>query len=150
MPSAITLIIPVQGVTRGKLIDTFSEARSDGRVHDAIDIPAAEGTPVLAAADGEIAKFHDSVQGGTTIYQITADRKYFFYYAHLQRRADGLAEKQFVKRGATIGYVGNTGNAGLENYHLHFSISAVIDEKRFWEGMSINPYDVLTGRAELR
>ena len=150
MPAAINLIIPVQGVTRDKLIDTFSEARSEGRVHDAIDIPAPLDTPVLAAADGEILKFHDSIQGGTTIYQISADRKYFFYYAHLERRADGLAEKQFVKRGTTIGYVGNTGNAGPGNYHLHFAISAVIDEKRFWEGISLNPYNVLTGRAELR
>jgi murein DD-endopeptidase MepM/ murein hydrolase activator NlpD len=144
------LIIPVHGVSREQLFDTFTQSRSEGRMHDAIDIPAPVGTPVIAAADGEIVKFHDSVPGGITIYQISADRKYFFYYGHLQRRADGLAEKQFVTRGTTIGYVGDTGNAGAGNYHLHFAISAVIDEKRFWEGLSINPYEVLTGRAELR
>ena len=149
-PSSEQLIIPVPGVSREQLIDTFTQSRSEGRMHDAIDIPAPQGTPVIAAADGEIVKFHDSVAGGITIYQISADRKYFFYYAHLARRADGLAEKQFVTRGTTIAYVGDTGNAGAGNYHLHFAISAVIDEKRFWEGVSINPYEVLTGRAELR
>ena len=149
-PSSEQLIIPVPGVSREQLIDTFTQSRSEGRMHDAIDIPAPQGTPVIAAADGEIIKFHDSVAGGITIYQISANRKYFFYYAHLERRADGLAEKQFVTRGTTIGYVGDTGNAGAGNYHLHFAISAVIDEKRFWDGMSINPYEVLTGRAELR
>ena len=149
-PSSEQLIIPVPGVSREQLIDTFTQSRSEGRMHDAIDIPAPQGTPVIAAADGEIVKFHDSVAGGITIYQMSANRKYFFYYAHLERRADRLAEKQFVTRGTTIGYVGDTGNAGAGNYHLHFAISAVIDEKRFWDGMSINPYEVLTGRAELR
>jgi murein DD-endopeptidase MepM/ murein hydrolase activator NlpD len=132
------------------LFDTFSQARSEGRTHDAIDIPAAVGTPVLAASDGEIVKFYDSDKGGITIYQLSADRKYFFYYAHLLRRAEGLAEKQFVPRGTTIGYVGDTGNAGSGNYHLHFAITAAVDEKRFWEGISINPYEILTGRAELQ
>jgi peptidoglycan LD-endopeptidase LytH len=144
------LIVPVQGVTPDKLTDSFNDARTEGRVHDSIDIPAPVGTPVLAAADGEIVKFHDSAAGGITIYQISTDKKYFFYYAHLQSRAADLTEKQFIKQGTTIGYVGDTGNAGLGNYHLHFSISAVIDPNRWWEGISINPYTVLREGAELR
>ena len=144
------LIMPVQGVRPDQLIDTFTQSRSEGRVHNAIDIPAPAGTPVLAVADGEIVKFHDSVQGGTTIYEISQDKKYFFYYAHLQRRADGIAEKQFVKAGTVIGYVGDTGNAGAGNTHLHFSISAVTDPNRFWDGISINPYQVLRGEAKLQ
>ena len=144
------LIVPVQGVTAERLTDSFSDARSEGRVHDAIDIMAAAGTPVLAAADGEIVKFHDSVAGGITIYQISTDKKYFFYYAHLQSRAPGITEKQFVKQGTVIGYVGDTGNAGAGNYHLHFGISAVTDPKRFWDGIAINPYTVLREGAELR
>lgn len=144
------LLVPVQGVMPDKLTDTFNDARSDGRTHEAIDIPAPAGTPVLAAADGTIVKFFDSELGGTTIYQISADGKYFFYYAHLQSRAAGIAEKQFVPRGTTIGYVGDTGNAGLGNYHLHFSITAVVDPNRFWEGISINPYPILKGETDLR
>ncbi len=148
-PPTASVIIPVLGVTPDKLTDTYSQARSEGRTHEAIDITAPAGTPVLAAADGEIVKFFDSKAGGITIYQISTDRKYFFYYAHLQGRAPGITEKQFVPRGTTIGYVGDTGNSGVGNYHLHFAISRVVDPKRFWEGDNINPYPVLRGEAEL-
>ena len=86
-PSKGDLIIPVVGVKPEQLSDTFSDARSEGRIHDAIDIAAPAGTPVIAAADGEIIKFFDSHLGGTTIYQLTADRKFVLYYAHLQSRA---------------------------------------------------------------
>jgi murein DD-endopeptidase MepM/ murein hydrolase activator NlpD len=144
------LLIPVEGVTRDKLIDTFLQARSEGRMHDAIDIPAPLGTPVIAAADGEIVKFHDSAKGGITIYQLSSDRKYFFYYAHLQRRDERIYEGQFVRTGTVIGYVGDTGNAGTGNTHLHFQITVVTDPKRFWEGTSIDPYKILRGEAELR
>lgn len=144
------LIIPVQGIMRDQLIDTFADARSEGRSHDAIDIPAPLGTPVLAVADGEIVKFHDSEKGGITIYQISATKKYFFYYAHLQSRDERIAEKQFVKKGTVLGYVGDTGNAGPGNYHLHFAITVVVDPKRFWEGVSIDPYHILRGEAVLQ
>lgn len=148
--TVINLIIPVQSVTRDKLIDTFSEARSEGRVHDAIDIAAPLGTPVLAAADGEIAKFHDSEKGGVTIYQLSENRKYFFYYAHLQRRDERVSEKEFVRAGTVIGYVGDSGNAGEGNFHLHFAITAATDPDRFWEGVSIDPYKLLRGEAVLQ
>lgn len=139
----LKLIIPVAGVRPDQLIDTFTDARSEGRVHDAIDIPAAAGTPVLAAADGVITKLFQSERGGTTIYQLSTDKKLIFYYAHLQRYADGLAEGSYVRQGDVIAYVGDTGNAGPGNYHLHFSISIVNDPKRYWEGANINPYPLL-------
>lgn len=149
-PAPGRLLIPVQGVRAEQLTDTFSQARSEGRVHEAIDIMAPLMTPVVAVADGEIVKFHDSKLGGITIYQISTDKRYFFYYAHLQSRAPGIAEKQFVSKGTTIGYVGDTGNAGAGNYHLHFSINAVVDPTRFWDGISINPYPILKGETELQ
>jgi murein DD-endopeptidase MepM/ murein hydrolase activator NlpD len=142
------LLIPVKGVKRNQLIDTFTQSRSDGRIHDAIDIMAPAGTPVIAAADGEILKFHDSVAGGTTIYELSADRKFIFYYAHLQSRQPGLNEHDQVKRGTVIGYVGDTGNAGAGNYHLHFAIAEAADPKRWWSGPYINPYPLLLNAVE--
>jgi murein DD-endopeptidase MepM/ murein hydrolase activator NlpD len=139
----LKLIVPVAGVQPNQLLDTFADSRSEGRVHDAIDIPAAQGTPVIAAADGQILKLFQSERGGTTIYQLSADKKLIFYYAHLQSYADGLSEAQFVRQGEVIGYVGDTGNAGPGNYHLHFSIAVVSDPKRYWEGTNINPYPLL-------
>ena len=129
------LLIPVAGVRPEQLRDTFTESRSEGRVHDAIDIPAPRGTPVLAVADGRITKLFQSERGGTTIY----------HYAHLERYADGLAEGHLARRGEVIAYVGDTGNAGAGNYHLHFSILIVSDPKRYWDGTNINPYPLLHG-----
>ncbi|HEY0385219.1 MAG TPA: M23 family metallopeptidase [Pyrinomonadaceae bacterium] len=137
------LLIPVAGVRREQLRDTFSEARSEGRVHDAIDIPAARGTPVVAAADGRIVKFFKSDKGGITIYQLSTDERLVYYYAHLERYAEGLAEGSFAHRGDVIAYVGDTGNAGPGNYHLHFSVAVITDPKRYWAGTNINPYPLL-------
>jgi len=141
------LIIPVAGVRPEQLLDTFSDARSEGRSHDAIDIPAAAETPVLAAADGKILKLFQSERGGTTIYQLSSNQELVFYYAHLSRYADGLVEGDAVRRGQVIAYVGDTGNAGAGNYHLHFSIAAVSDPKHYSEGTNINPYPLLQNRA---
>jgi peptidoglycan LD-endopeptidase LytH len=142
----LKLIIPVAGVKESQLLDTFDDARSEGRVHDAIDIPAAQGTPVLAAADGKIIKLFLSDKGGTTIYQLSTNEKLVFYYAHLQGYAPGIAEGKLVRQGELIAYVGDTGNAGAGNYHLHFSIAVLADPKRYWEGTNINPYPLLRGR----
>ncbi|HEU4835379.1 MAG TPA: M23 family metallopeptidase [Pyrinomonadaceae bacterium] len=143
----VNLIIPVAGVRPDQLIDTFDEARSEGRVHDAIDIMAAAETPVLAASDGKILKLFNSDRGGTTIYQLNTNGDLVFYYAHLSRYAVGLVEGNTVKQGEVIAYVGDTGNAGPGNYHLHFSIAAVSDPKRYWEGTNINPYPLLHDRT---
>lgn len=135
----LKLIIPVVGVRPDQLQDTFTDARSEGRAHDAIDILAPAGTPVVAASDGEIIRLFQSERGGTTIYQFSPDKKLVFYYAHLQRYADGLFPGKSVRQGEVIGYVGDTGNAGPGNYHLHFSIAVLADPKRYWEGSNINP-----------
>jgi murein DD-endopeptidase MepM/ murein hydrolase activator NlpD len=139
----LNLIIPVAGIRSDQLTDTFTASRDEGRTHDAIDIMAPADTPVLAAADGTITKLWQSERGGTTIYQLTADQKMIFYYAHLARYADGLTEGKQVRQGEVIAYVGDTGNAGPGNYHLHFSIAIVSDPKRYWEGTNINPYPLL-------
>lgn len=144
--SPANLSIPVQGKSAAELTDTFIDARSEGRSHDAIDIMAAAGTPVLAVADGHVEKLFDSARGGLTIYQFEPTGRYAYYYAHLQRYADGIAEKQSIKRGQVIGYVGSTGNADPAAPHLHFAIFVLGPERRWWEGTAINPYPVLTQR----
>ncbi|HWW76277.1 MAG TPA: M23 family metallopeptidase [Pyrinomonadaceae bacterium] len=140
------LLIPVAGVRAEQLQDTFDAARSEGRVHDAIDIIAPRNTPVLAAADGRVVRLFQSAKGGTTLYQLaSADEHVVLYYAHLERYADGLAEGHFARRGETIAYVGDSGNATPGNTHLHFQIYRVADPGHFWTGDNINPYPLLRG-----
>ncbi len=148
--SPTSLMIPVVGIKREQLQDTFSASRSQGRVHNAIDIMASLGTPVVAVADGEIAKFFDSERGGITIYQYSSDKKFVYYYGHLQKRAENILEKDYVRRGTVIGYVGDTGNSGAGNYHLHFSIAILDDPKRIFNGTEINPYPLLKDALESR
>jgi murein DD-endopeptidase MepM/ murein hydrolase activator NlpD len=137
------LLIPVAGIRPEQLQDTFTAARAEGRTHDAIDIPAPKDTPVLAAANGTVIKLFLSKPGGITIYQLDPDNRTVYYYAHLDHYADGLEVGKVLHRGDTIAYVGDTGNAGPGNYHLHFSVSIVSDPKRYWEGTNINPYPLL-------
>jgi murein DD-endopeptidase MepM/ murein hydrolase activator NlpD len=137
------LIIPVAGVKPESLRDTYADARSDGRVHNAIDIMAPHGSPVLAANDGTIQRLFYSERGGNTLYQLSADGKWVFYYAHLDSYAPSASAGKSVKKGEVIAYVGDTGNAGSGNYHLHFSIWAITNPKRIWEGENIDPYPLL-------
>ena len=140
------LLLPVQGIRPEQLQNTFEDSRSGGRVHNAIDIIAPRNTPVVAVEDGRIAKLFTSKQGGLTIYQFDPSEVYAYYYAHLDRYADGLKEGAMLRRGQVIGYVGVTGNAGPDNPHLHFAIYRLTPEKRWWEGEPINPFSVLGGR----
>ena len=138
------LLVPVQGVTPSQLRDTFTESRSGGRVHRAIDILAPRGTPVIAAVDGAIRKLFTSQGGGLTIYQFDRDELRVYYYAHLDRYAGGLAEGDFVRQGQVIGYVGTSGNAPIGTPHLHFSIEDLPPTKEWWKGEPVNPYTLLT------
>ena len=140
----LKLIIPVAAVRASELRDTFYEARSQERQHNAIDIMAPRGTAVLAAARGEIVKLFSSDLGGNTIYQLSQDQKMVFYYAHLDRYVEGLAAGHQAQQGEVIAYVGDTGNAGTGNYHLHFAMWSIEDPKRYWHGVNINPYPILT------
>jgi murein DD-endopeptidase MepM/ murein hydrolase activator NlpD len=140
------LAIPVPGVKRNQLSDTFDQARASGRRHDAIDIMAAEGTPVIAAADGTIEKLFTSVRGGLTIYERSRDRHWVYYYAHLSAYAPGLAEGQPVRQGQVIGRVGHTGDASAAGPHLHFAINQMAPGERWWNGTPINPYPLLAAK----
>lgn len=140
---SVGLIIPVADVGPGDLQDTFTAARSAGRVHNAIDIMAPRGTPVVAATDGQIVKLFLSERGGITVYQRGVDERTIYYYAHLERYAAGLAEGAVLRQGTVLGFVGNTGNAGPGNYHLHFAIWLPSDPQRYWDGAPINPYPLM-------
>ncbi len=137
------LRIPVAGVKPTDLVDTYSEARSEGRVHNALDIPAPRGTPVVAATGGTILKRFLSERGGTTLYLLASDRRTILYHAHLERYADGITEGKPVRAGDVIAYVGDSGNVAPNNTHLHFEVTLSSDPKRFWVGLPQNPYPLL-------
>ena len=141
--SAGMLVIPVQGVTRDRLRDTYSDARGLGRRHDAIDIEAPRGTPVLSVAASVVMKLFQSDRGGTTLYALAPDQRTIYYYAHLDRYADGMIEGRRLRAGEILGYVGDTGNAQPGDYHLHFEISTTTDPKKYWGGTPVNPYPLL-------
>lgn len=143
------LAIPVLGVKPEQLVDTFTQARAGGaRVHDAIDIMAPKGTPVIAAAPGKLEKlFFSEGGGGVTAYVRSMDGRWTYYYAHLDAYAPGLREGQRIDRGQVIGTVGSTGNASDSGPHLHFAIHRMSPGERWHQGAPINPYPLLAGQA---
>lgn len=142
LPKPDYLVIPVAGMQARQLSDSFNEVHS-GQRHEAIDIMAPRGTPVVAVEDGRVAKLFTSKPGGITIYQFDPTEKFAYYYAHLDKYAQGVVEGKHVSRGEVIGYVGSTGNASPQAPHLHFAIFVLGPEKRWWKGTAINPYPLL-------
>lgn len=135
-------MIPVVGVRGVELRDNFDEGRPDHR-HEAIDIAAPLGTPVVAATEGRIVKLYTSVPGGLTAYEFDPLGRYAYYYAHLDRYADGVVEGLTLKRGQLIGYVGTSGNAPKNAPHLHFAIFRLGPERHWWKGEAVNPFTAL-------
>ena len=145
------LAIPVVGIRADQLLDTYTQARAGGRPHDAIDIMAPAGTPVVAAAEGTVEKLYFSNGGGgITAYVRSPDQRWIYYYAHLQAYAPGLHEGQRVARGDPIGLVGSTGNANPAGPHLHFAINRMAEGEDWHEGTPINPYPLLAGNGPRR
>lgn len=144
------LAIPVAGVAADQLADTWGQIRDGGaRAHQAIDIIAAGGTPVLAAAPGRVEKLFQSAAGGTTLYVRSPNRRLSYYYAHLAGYAPGIREGQGVRTGTLLGFVGDTGNAGAGNTHLHFAVSRMAPHERWWQGAPVNPYPLLAGKRRV-
>ena len=140
--AARTLIIPVEGVAPSALVDTFEQGRP-GHRHEAIDIAAPRGTRVFAVDDGRVVKLFTSVPGGLTVYQFDAHEKLAYYYAHLDRYAEGLREGMTLRRGDLVGYVGSTGNAAPDAPHLHFAVFKLGPQRQWWKGEPVNPYPAL-------
>jgi len=136
------LAMPLSGIDPKKLVDNFNDARGAVK-HEALDIPAPRGTPVLAVAQGNVAKLFTSKPGGLTVYQFDDSRTYCYYYAHLDRYASGLQEGTRLRPGQTLGYVGSTGNASAKAPHLHFAVFKLGPEKKWWVGTAIDPLPML-------
>jgi murein DD-endopeptidase MepM/ murein hydrolase activator NlpD len=149
LPSGLAM--PVAGVAPDKLYDSYGDARGGGeRGHGALDIMAPTGTPVLAAAGGTIEKLFDSELGGRTVYIRSPDRRFVYYYAHLDAYAPDIAEGLYVEQGRQIATVGSTGDADPAGPHLHFEIKRMAPEQKWHEGEGINPYPLLAGNAARR
>jgi murein DD-endopeptidase MepM/ murein hydrolase activator NlpD len=145
------LAMPVAGVPREQLQDNWGDPRDNGlRAHHGTDIMAPANTPVIAAAPGTIEKLWTSAAGGITIYVRSPGRDWTYYYAHLSGYAAGLHEGQVVKNGDPLGFVGDTGNAGAGNYHLHFGLTRTTPEQHWYEGEDVDPYPYLAGKPASR
>jgi peptidoglycan LD-endopeptidase LytH len=143
--SAGPLTVPVAGIARSQLTDSFNDSRGGGRLHEALDIMAPKGTPVLAAAGGRVEKLFRSDAGGNTVYVRSDDRRTLYYYAHLDAYAPDLREGQRIERGARLGTVGSTGNANPAAPHLHFAVMRTAPDAAWWEpATALNPYPLLT------
>ncbi len=136
------LDVPVQGVERSRLRDTFAESRGD-HDHEAMDILAERGTPVLSATAGRLLRLFDSNAGGLMVYATDTSERFILLYGHLDRYADGLVEGMSLDRGQVIGYVGTTGNAPPGTPHLHFGILRGDPAVSWSRGTPVNPYRLL-------
>src|ERR1035438_6650564 len=143
----LVMIPPIRGLALADLRDSFEETHN-GHRHEAIDIPAPRRTPVRAVVAGTVRKLFLSKPGGNTIYQFDEAGVYCYYYAHLDGYAEGLHEGMRVERGDVMGFVGSTGNADPRSPHLHFAISELGPEKRWWEGTAVDPYPGLAAAVK--
>jgi peptidoglycan LD-endopeptidase LytH len=142
-----SLVVPVAGIALSQLTDTFDDARGGDRAHEALDIMAPAGTPIIAAADGRIEKLFRSDDGGNTVYVRSRDRRTLYYYAHLQAYAPGLREGEAVERGEQLGTVGSSGNADPAAPHLHFAMMRTAPDAEWWEpATAVNPYPLLVAQ----
>ncbi len=148
---APALIVPIAGYPRGAITDSWGDARGGGlRAHHGTDILAPANSPVVAAAPGTIEKLFRSELGGTTLYVRSPDRRWTYYYAHLAGYAPGVYEGMRVKAGDPLGFVGDTGDAGPGNYHLHFGLTRMRPDDRWWQGEDVDPYPLLAGKDGVR
>lgn len=139
------LVLPLPTVSAAQLSDNYTHARAGGAAHEALDLMAPRGTPVVAIDDGRIAKLFLSKTGGITLYQFDPTGEYAYYYAHLDRYADGISEGDNLRKGQLIGYVGSSGNARPDAPHLHLAVFRLGPERQWWRGTPINPFLIWRG-----
>ena len=145
--SAGHLRVPIDGVDIESFKGGFEERRGGDRPHEAIDMLSPRDTPVHAVENGTVAKLFYSKAGGLTIYQFDPSGRFCYYYAHLERYADGLHDGQTIAQGEVIGYVGTSGNAPANTPHLHFAVFELKGDRKWWQGTAIDPYGVFKDRG---
>ena len=145
--SILDMAPPIRGLALADLRDMFLEVHN-GHPHEAIDIMEPRGTPVHAVASGTVRKLFLSKPGGNTVYEFDEIEVYCYYYAHLDRYAEGLREGTWIERGDIIGFVGSTGNANPRAPHLHFAIFELGPEKLWWKGKALDPYPGLVAAVK--
>ena len=141
--SAKQLLVPVSGVNREALNDSWGDARSGGRSHAGIDIPAPRGTPVVAVEAGRVVTLSESARGGISLYLADAETRWCYFYAHLDGYAPRIVEGSSLARGQVLAYVGSTGNAPDEAPHLHFEVARFEKRATGCLGEAINPFALL-------
>ena len=117
------LMFPVSPASDCYVLDNFGDARGSTRVHEGVDIMGSQGMPVFAVASGVLTQRYantGTAGWGWTLYD--ASTKTTYKYFHLAEDAVGLSAGSSVSVGDTIGYVGNSGTAGENNFHLHFEV----------------------------
>ena len=125
-------VFPMQG--RCGFTDTWGQARSEGRSHEGTDVMGARGLALYATNDGVISRMSTGGRLGGNVIYVKIPNGTYFYYAHLDSFAPGMAAGVPVKAGQIIGYVGSTGDAGTP--HLHFEVHP-------FGGAAVNPYAIL-------
>ncbi|AZI43258.1 M23 family metallopeptidase [Deinococcus psychrotolerans] len=130
VPTPSSLPLPLPGV---RFADTWGGARSEGRRHEGVDIFAPRGTEIVATTEGMVLNVGPDRLGGRTV-MILGPSGARHYYAHLERYPN-LKRGDWVKAGAVVGYVGDSGNAKGTPPHLHYGI--------YQSGGAINPYPLL-------
>jgi murein DD-endopeptidase MepM/ murein hydrolase activator NlpD len=113
------------------------------RKHQGIDIFAPSRTPVIAAEDGFVSTVNENNLGGKVVWMRPKGKNYTLYYAHLDEQL--VSSGQRVKKGDTLGLMGNTGNARTTSPHLHFgiySIGGAVDPLPFVNPITKKPPDV--------
>jgi len=121
-------VFPMQGGCG--FTDTWHDPRSGGRLHEGVDIIGAKGLAIYATNDGVISRMSTGgALGGNAIY-VKIPNGTYFYYAHLDSFAPGMAAGVPVKAGQIIGYNGSTGTT---TPHLHFEVHP-------FGGPAVNPY----------
>jgi len=142
------MIVPVSGVSASALHDTYNELRDGTRPHEALDILAPRGTPVISSTNGRVLKLFNSKAGGLMVYAADSTNRFILMYGHLDAYAPGLADGQPLVRGQKLGIVGTTGNAPANTPHLHFAIARSANINDWWKGTPVNPYPLLSAKGQ--